>query len=42
MTLLEHLTQDQIEDLLERIAEKYAVGSVEEAKGVKRKLDKAA
>ena len=39
---LEHLSQSQIEDLLERIAEKYAVSSVEETKGVKRKLDKAA
>jgi RNase P/RNase MRP subunit POP5 len=37
---LEHLSQSQIENLLLRIAEKYA-GSVEEAKG-KRKLDKAA
>ncbi len=39
---LEHLSRSQIEDLLERIAEKYAGSSVEEAKGVKRKLDKAA
>ena len=36
---LEHLSQTQIEDLLSRIAEKYAV---EENRVVKRKLDKAA
>jgi hypothetical protein len=39
---LEHLSQVQIEDLFERIAEKYAGSSLEETKGVKRKLDKAA
>ncbi len=39
---LEHLGQAQIEDLLLRMAEKYAVNHIEESKGVKRKLDKAA
>ena len=39
---LEHLSQAQIQDLLFRMEEKYAVNPEEESKGIKRKLDKAA
>jgi hypothetical protein len=39
---LEHLSQMQIEDLLSRMAEKYAANPVEETQRAKRKQDKVA